>query len=247
MILSLFVIQTARTEESRAPHGLIHPVIIQPVKFKDGTLTGAVGASEIAAMGGRPLKIDDGHSDQFVSLKNVEVQTATLASYRDAIQRGGEIIGGHAIASADRFCNGWAIWEFMSIAKPSRLSIFEKDWLGSLPVGLIDWVGSEERREREADSKDGKRLLDYQKSGKIKKLLVKEKVVTFEGYRSYRIEWLASGDYDGDGLEDRLICVDRWATEGSAFFSESCIVSPKGSKNHSLVFHGHLSESDVSH
>jgi hypothetical protein len=77
--------------------------------------------------------------------------------------------------------------------------------MGTISVDLVGWVGSAERKRREADVKAGKSLSDYAKGGGVQCLKIGEKTSTFEADRNYRIEWLAAGDVNGDGIEDRLV------------------------------------------
>lgn len=225
LCLSILVALAAPAEEPKTEPALLPAIAVTPIKFVDGTLIGEVGREEIERMGQRELKLDGGHSYEFVTKGKTVVETRTLAAYRNAILGGGELVGGYATACADRFIAGWSTWEFLQQTKPARVSHFDQNWMGTLSVDLVGWVGSDEKQQREDDVKAGKTLADYQKSGKILRLMIGKKSTTFNGYRSCRIKWLASGDVDGDGVEDRLILVHLWAPEGSASIKGTYLVS----------------------
>jgi hypothetical protein len=223
------------------------PAIVSPVKFTDGSLVGQIGSEEIERMGRRELKLGGGHTHDFLSKDGEVIETRTLAAYRDAILGGWNVHGKFAVACAGTYAEAWSIWDFLQKAKPARVSHFGKDWLGTLSVSFLPWYGSDERVALEADVKAGKNLKDYQQSGEIRKLEVEAKSATFEGVRGHRIEWLASGDIDGDGIEDRLIRISGWAIEGSAFCGGSYVVSRKSIDARCSVIEEFLPESGVAH
>ena len=222
---SILIALVASADEPHSDSTLLPVSVVKPVEFVDGTFAGNVTTEEIGRMGRRELKLDGGHSHDFVTKDGETVETRTLTAYRDAILGGGTLDNGYATACASRFVEGWSIWEFLRHAKPARLSHFDKDWMGTLSVDLVGWVGSDERKRREADVKAGKSLSDYAKSGGVQSLSLGEKTSTFEAHRNYRIQWLAAGDVNGDGIEDRLILVHYWAPEGSASIKETCVVT----------------------
>jgi hypothetical protein len=226
-LLSLLAVLPAVAAEPVPSPGEIPRLISSRLVFTDGRLSGPVSQAEIDGMGQRTLKLSGGHSYDFLMKEDQVFETRTLAEYRDAIQGGAEVHGGYALACAVRFCEGWSTWSFLRQAKPARVSHFGKGWLGTLSVELVGWYGSDEMKQREADVKAGKNLLDYQKAGEISALVLKEKSASFDSHRKFKIEWLAAGDFDGDGTEDRLIRVSEWADPGTAFLSESYLVTRK--------------------
>lgn len=223
------------------------PAIVRRVKFTDGSLVGSISREEIERMGLRELKLGGGHTHDFLSKEDKVIETRTLAAYRDAILGDWEIQGRYAVACACKYAEAWSIWEFLQKAKPARVSHFGEDWLGTLSVSFLPWYGRDEEAALEADVKAGKNLKDYQESGEIRKLEVEAKSATFEGARGHRIEWLASGDIDGDGVEDRLVRISRWAIEGSAFMSYSYVVSRKSIDARCSMVEEFLPECAVAH
>jgi hypothetical protein len=223
--LPILLALVASADEPQSESTLLPVSVVKPVEFVDGTFAGKVTADEIGRMGRRELKFDGGHSHDFVTKDGETVETRTLTAYRDAMLGGGALDNGYATACASRFVEGWGIWEFLRDAKPARLSHFDKNWMGTLSVDLVGWVGSAERKRREADVKAGKSLSDYAKGGGVQCLKIGEKTSTFEADRNYRIEWLAAGDVNGDGIEDRLILVHYWAPEGRASIKETSVVT----------------------
>lgn len=223
------------------------PIIVSGIHFSDGRLVGIPTRKEIAAMGQRELKLGGGHSHDFLGKDGKIVETRTIAAYRDAILDDCSIEGAYATACAGTFAEGWSTWEFMQKAKPARVSHFDKEWLGTLSVSFLSWCGSDEEAALEDAVKAGKNLKDYQKSGGLRKLVIKEKSASFESHRSFRIEWMASGDIDGDGIEDRLVRISRWAIEGSAFMGESFVVKRKAGDQPCSILEDFLPESSVAH
>jgi hypothetical protein len=146
-----------------------------------------------------------------------------------------------------RFCEGWSTWSFLRQARPAKVSHFREDWLGLLSVDFIGWYGSDEMKQREADVKSGKNLLDYQKAGEISALVIKEKSASFDSHRKFKIEWLAAGDFDGDGTEDRLVRISERADPGTAFISESYVVTRKSPSVPCLQLKPFLEESTLAH
>ena len=247
--ISVFVVLSAGAAEPKPKlkPALLLPTIVRPVEFTDGTLAGRVSRGEIGRMGQRELELGEGHSYEFVSLGDRELETRNLATYRRAMLGGGQVNSGYAVACAGHFAIGVSIWEFLKQAKPSRVTHFDKHWIGTLSVDLVYCYGSEEKKQRVADVKAGKNLVDYQKKGEIRQLKIEEKSATFEGYRSYRIEWLASGDLNGDGAEDRLILVHRWALEGTASSTDFYLVTRKSTKASCSVVKSYLEKNDLAH
>jgi hypothetical protein len=246
-ILVSFPTLVAAAGEPQSKTAEAPPSVVRRVIFTDGTLIGSIGREEIERMGRRELKLGGGHSNDFLSKEGKVIETRTLAAYRDAILGGWKVHGHYAVACAGTYADAWSIWEFMQKAKPARVSHFGKDWLGGLSVSFLPWYGSDEKAALAADVKAGKNLKDYQESGEIRKLVIKEKSATFEGVRGHRIEWLASGDIDGDGIEDRLVRISEWAIEGSAFCGESYVVTRKSIDARCSMIEEFLPESGVAH
>jgi hypothetical protein len=141
-----------------------------------------------------------------------------------------------AVSMSSTFVAGVGIWQFLRAAKSSRSSSFAPYWLRLLPVEIVHWHGSDEREERERDALSGKTITDYRKSGHLISLATTKTSVDFScGHREVEIAWLASGDLDDDGLEDRLLLISTRATEGSALGIETFVASQSSTKPSRIV------------
>jgi hypothetical protein len=246
-LLVAFPALAAVVGESEAKSTETPPAIVSQVKLTDGTLVGSFSREETERMGRRELKPGGGHTHDFLSKKGKVIETRTLAAYRDAILGRRDVQGSYAVACSTTYAEAWSIWEFLKTAKPARVSHFGKWWLGTLSISFLPWYGRDEEAALDADVKAGKNLKDYQESGEIRKLEVEAKSATFEGARDHRIEWLASGDVDGDGFEDRLIRISQWAIKGSAFSGRSYVVRRKSIAARCSMIEEFLPASGVAH
>lgn len=218
------------------------------LRFSDGTLSGRVTPADVRHMGDRKLWIDQGHSDTFVSVKGSFVATPSLTSYAKAMKDGGSIEGGYANACAVRYVRGLGMLEFLRNSVDSRVSHFGEHWMGALSVQLIGWHSEEEKLRQDRDINAGKSLLDYAAAGRIQKLRRKGNILTFSNdWRDHEIEWLASGDLDHDGVEDRLILMKSWAREGSASMTETYVVTWKKRSDKCAIIQSYPEDNIVAH
>jgi hypothetical protein len=228
--------QSEQPSVSPVAAGTIPPSIHRPMVFTDGIIKGVVTPAQIESMGHRPLFMEEGRNNKFIILNDQLVTTPSLAEFSQALEKGGDIHGRFAVSMSSTFVAGVGVWQFLRAAKSSRSSSFSPYWLWLLPVDIVHWHGSDEREERERDALSGKTITDYRKSGHLISLTATKTSVDFScGYREVEVTWLASGDLDDDGLEDRLLLISTRATEGSALGIETFVASQSSTKPSRIV------------
>lgn len=226
-LLALPLMMAPELNAQKAKPAVLPCKITGAIRFTDGTLSGLVKEADVRSMGERKLRVGEG-ADTFVKLDGKLVTTPTLDAYGKAMKDGGSIESWFGAAMAVPYVRGLGVLEFLRKSVDSRVSHFSERWMGALSVGLIDYDESADKARREADVQAGKTLLDYAAAGKIKKLHRKGGTLTYSSsYQDHEIEWLASGDLDRDGAEDRLIQIKSWSREGRAAYTMTYVVSWK--------------------
>jgi hypothetical protein len=164
------------------------------------------------------------------------VRTETVSQYVAAINGGAAAMDTFEISMMSFFSDATDSLVFLDRAKPSRQSLIERSNLMDLSVSFLSWHGRDEQNRLKQHADAGFSLRDYQKAETITKVKFgKDGRLSFEfSDKEYVIHWLARGDEDGDGLEDRLISVGVYYNGGSGRYYSNYTVTKKKAKQPSL-------------
>jgi hypothetical protein len=192
--------------------------VIKPIEFVEGNVTGEVNDELLAKLLNRKLIV--GAKDGYEFLKKDAdsdyLRTETVAQYRKARAEGAGPWTTFDISMDGFFVNAGGVLRFLEKSKDAEKSAFKDNWMRQLSMSLTGWAGSDERLMHERDTAAGVSLADYARDKKIQFKESSAKHLEFETeYRLYEVDWEASGDYDGDGFEDRLISVGWYYKGGS--------------------------------
>jgi hypothetical protein len=190
--------------------------VIKPIEFVEGNVTGEVNDELLAKLLNRKLIV--GAKDGYEFLKKDAdsdyLRTETVAQYRKARAEGAGPWTTFDISMDGFFVNAGGVLRFLEKSKDAEKSAFKDNWMRQLSMSLTGWAGSDERLMHERDTAAGVSLADYARDKKIQFKESSAKHLEFETeYRLYEVDWEASGDYDGDGFEDRLISM-AWYYKG---------------------------------
>jgi hypothetical protein len=119
--------------------------------------------------------------------------------------------------------------KFVRESNPSKQSQWTDDILETLPVTLLNWVGSEEREQHEKDAANGINLKSYMEKGAIRKWQSNSNELSFSHNGvAYTIEILAKGDHENDGNEDLLVMASYYYEGGSGRGYHLYVISKTG-------------------
>jgi hypothetical protein len=140
--------------------------IVANIEFTSATFTGPVPKTELATWWNTKLKIgsEDPDAYEFLTIstngKQTKVKVQTCAEYTNAILQ-----GSYSLTTADMAMDSWffraaGILRFMEKAHLSRRPL-SSDFLTRVPVSILDWNGSDEEAQINADTRKGMTLNDY--------------------------------------------------------------------------------------
>jgi len=228
-----------------APAGTatIPPRLIQPLDFSAGPVQGCLTSAEAKQLMNAPVCVSGGTNDlkSFFLCKNPGqyIPVSTVAEYLAALKNGYSAYTTADISTEAWFKQAGAALRFMAAARPARASLFDTPDLKLLPVGFLNWAGSEQREQLESDSRSGKTLLDYAAAGGsrlVTGMAFTNHTLQFRDETvEYYVHELARGDYDHDGYEDALVMVSHYYIEGSGRSYHQYLVTRKDAQRRQLL------------
>lgn len=192
--------------------------IVNPLEFVDGKASGKVNDATLTALLNRKLVVgaDDGYEFLTKDEAKTYLRTETIAQYRKARAQGAGPWTTFDITMDSFFVDVGGSLRFLEHCRDAEKSAFKDAWLKQLSISMLGWRDSDQKAIHKRDKAAGLTLADYARDKKIKFTESAADRLKFEfGDRLYVVDWAASGDYDGDGFEDRLICVAWYYKEGS--------------------------------
>lgn len=202
---------------------------IQPFRLIDRDIVDSVAPDEILRLFRTPIRtgvngpdgyrfLRDAHGGQYRTVKTVE-------QYRAALELGAEPMTTFDLAMNSWFAVANLSLEFMRDSGPSTFSHLPEPLLPNLPVGILLWVGDEERMHLERDDARGRRLYDYWRVGITTRWKLSASDLQFRHHDyEYTITEIARGDYDRDGGEESLIECYSHAALGTGFLQQFLVV-----------------------
>ena len=198
-----------------------HPVtIVRPVVFASETFKGPITKDQTERLMNLKVSLGgDNDTEEFFFLtdKNGKrISTTTSTEYLEAKNK-----GAISNTTADISMDSWfrqvaGTLKFVRESNPSKQSQWTDDILETLPVTLLNWVGSEEREQHEKDAANGINLKSYMEKGAIRKWQSNSNELSFSHNGvAYNIEIQAKGDHENDGNEDLLVMVSYYYEGGS--------------------------------
>jgi hypothetical protein len=204
--------------------GQIHPQLIQPLRFTDGTVSTFLSPLEASNLMTRKIWVGDRDPDGYnflgTNFDGARIHVETIKEYKAAIKSGYTAYTTYDLAMESWFIGADATVGFMAQAKPSQSSYLKGKFLEQLPVTLLDPLGSaHEYQYLKQDAARGNSLLDYMEPKSHRPLhdvkLDGHKLTFSDDNYDYSVAELARGDIDGDGIEDVLIMVSAYVRGGS--------------------------------
>lgn len=211
------------------PPALRAPRIIAPLQFIDGRVSGSLTPQQRAKLLDRKVKPANEDWTSFLVIQNGDdrgyQQTPTIASYRDARERGASPWGTMDQQAELPFLIIDQTLKFLELSQPSSPPA-QAFSLTNLPVNILRYNRPEEQEPVERDAAAGKTLQSYRKAGTLTHFKVKPPA-TLEFKDSgafYRVTLLAAGDINHDGQEDQLVSSLQSPLEGFACNHEILVV-----------------------
>jgi hypothetical protein len=194
--------------------------LLQPLRFRDFTVTGEVTAAGVARLLREPVKIgtDDPAGYEFLSRDGgvTHVRVETVAEYLAARHSGAMPLTTFDLAMDSWFQSTVGTLVFLQSCQPATNSFLPEHLLANLPVTILDWHGDEERLRLERDGARGRRLVDYWRTGRLRRWRSSPQELSFQfKAQTYQLTELARGDWDGDGSEDALVTVTTHYLHGT--------------------------------
>lgn len=192
--------------------------LVCPLEFVDGMVSGEVSDASLAALLNRKLVVgaEDGYEFLRKQKATANIKTETISEYRAAIAQGARPRTNFEISMASYFVEAGGALRFLENCRDAKKSAFKDAWLQQLSTSMLEEFDSDQEAGQKRGKSDGVTLANYAKN---KKLLFTKSTpdrLEFEyGSRLYVVTYAASGDYDGDGFEDRLISVAWYYKESS--------------------------------
>jgi hypothetical protein len=227
-ILWLLVGVPLRAEDMR-------PRLLQPLRFRDFTVTGEVTPAGAARLLHEPVKIgtDDPAGYEFLSRNGgtIYVRVETGAEYLAARRSDAVPLTTFDLAMDSWFQTTVGTLVFLQRCQPATNSFLPGHLLANLPVTILDWHGDEERFRLERDGTRGRRLADYWRMGRLRRWRSTPEGLRFRfKAQDYQLTELARGDWDGDGSEDALVGVATHFIHGSGRYYATVLVSKRSAK-----------------
>ena len=203
--------------------------ILTPLAFDRFTKTGPITRAEANSLFREKVKLDSKDADDYVFLvlpatppavRNPTVPPAlpvvgqrvrveTVAEYLAALKRGAAPFTTFDQAVDEEFQTTATTLKFLSQSVESRHSLLPAKLLAELPVTVLGYNDSDQKRELLNAAAKGTTLRDYSQSGKLQRFVSTATTSKFESpNRTYLLIELARGDFDADGFEDSLVEVN---------------------------------------
>ena len=211
---------------SRLPQQSSAPRVVGVVEFVGGNLTGPVAKLQLADWWNSKLKVAPPDAYDFLTNTNGQdrINVETCRQYTNAIHQGAYAPTSAGMVTEVGFVRAAATLRFMEQAKSSTQGLAD-DCLSRLPVSVVGWNGSDEHERMNRDTSNGLTLNDYARLRKLSRWKQAAHMLTFQtDAKSFAVEVLARGDWDGDGTEDALVAVTWHYREGSGFGYEVHVV-----------------------
>ena len=130
------------------------------------------------------------------------------------------------------FIQGRGFVPFLEQAQPSKVSYvhdlpMDRRLLNILPIELGPLVSNEEDELAQKATAEGKTWLGFYPKTRIRKRTKTMLHVQAAGF-DVRLSVMAYGDYNGDGVEDVLLCVGHQATRGTLGYSFLAVLTRQG-------------------
>ena len=198
-----------------------HPVtIVRPIVFASETFKGPITKDQIERL--MNLKVSLGGDNDpeeyfFLTDKNGKrISTTTSTEYLEAKNKGATSTTTADISMESWFRQVAGTLKFAHESSPSKQRHWSDDILEILPVTMLNWVGSEERKQHEKDAANGVNLKSYMEKGAITNWQFNTNELSFShNGMAYTIEILAKGDHENDGNEDLLV-MESYHYEGGS-------------------------------
>ncbi len=198
-----------------------YPVtIIKPVIFVGESFVGPITKAQTERLMNLQVSLGGNNNPEgyiFLADKNGKrTRTTTSTEYLEAKNKGAVTTTTFDISMASWFRQAAGTLKFVRASKPSKQSQWTDEVLETLPVTLLNWVGSEEREQHEKDAANGISLKSYMEKVEIKQWQSNSNKLSFSHNGvAYYIEILAKGDHDNDLHEDLLVMVSYYYEGGS--------------------------------
>ena len=220
----------------------IAPGVITPIAFVRFKAVGDVSRKRAGQLMNQKLKIgsDEKGAYEFLAVQDGDHykpygRTETVSQYMKAIRNGAEPIGCFGNSMDSFFTHATATLMYLKQAKPSKKNLMDHSSLLDLSVSFLNWRGSDEKQLLAKQAKAGFTLRKFKRSGKIVNVKIGRNWLDFDyGGCYYSIRWMAHGDINGDGVEDRLIGVGVAYIGGTGRYYSSYLVTKKQAKQASL-------------
>jgi hypothetical protein len=188
------------------------PRLLQPLSFRDFTVTGEVTPAGAARLLHKPVKIGTGDPAGYAFLSRdggtTYVRVETGAEYLAAWQSGARPVTTFDLAMDSWFQTTAGTLVFLQRCQPATNRFLPGHLLANLPVTILDWHGDEERLRLERDGARGRRLADYWRTGRLRRWQSTPEGLRFRfKAQDYQLTELARGDWNGDGQEDVLVAM----------------------------------------
>lgn len=169
------------------------------------------------------ISVGDNGTDAYEILgtnwEGARLHVESVDDYERALKAGYRPFNTFEISMASWFETTAKTLDFMAQAQPSKRSLFKTNDLKYLPVSILNWNGSEEKKQLDDDAAKGMTLEDCATNHpehRINHLKFKDSSMTFsDDDCDYHVTELARGDFDHDGFEDSLIMVAQYYQGGS--------------------------------
>ena len=166
------------TDAEIAQPQTIVPKLVIPLEFEEFTVADLGQVSDLKSL--YDAKISMGKNvDAYEFLRrdlddvNSYIRTETARQYLDARESGAGPYTTYDISMNSWFVQVVPVLVFVNQAVSSKQSHLTED-LTKLPVSVLPWFGSDERKKLEKDTASGLRIADYVSDGRITELERKE-------------------------------------------------------------------------
>ena len=222
--------------------GRFAPRLMRPLEFATFTVTDIVSQVEASNLMSQKVFVGDNRPDAYLILgtnfDGPRIRTETVNEYKAAIKAGYGPYNTFEITMQSWFKQPAEILDFMAKAQPSIHSQFQTKDLKYLPVSLLNWNDTDQKKQLDDDAAKGMTLKDcttsYSKRH-IHGLKLKDNTMTFsDDGCDYVITELARGDFDHDEYEDALIMISTYYQGGSGRSYSFYVVSKTDTKQKAL-------------
>ena len=218
------------------------PRLSEPLKFANLTVTDIVSQVEASNLMSKKVFIGENEVDAYEILgtnwNGPRIYADSASDYEAAIKAGYKPYTTFEVAMTSWFEKPAKTLHFMEKAQPSIHSLFLTKDLKYLPVSLLNWNDTDQKKQLDDDTARGITLKDYTASyikRHIPSIKIKGNTVSFSDDEcDYVVTELARGDFDHDGYEDALVSVGTKYQGGEGAYFEYFLVSRTDTKQRQL-------------